>query len=128
MAARSFLIAVIASVLVAMAMAAPANNVTSTAHPSAIMTAEVTLKTAQPSASSKMQSSASAKLSSASVKPSASVRLSTAAPRPTKTAAYSTQGLPASIFPSNSYDFADTHPLNDGRKTLSLQASAAASN
>ncbi|KAK4519865.1 uncharacterized protein ATC70_010109 [Mucor velutinosus] len=118
MAARSLLIAVIAAVLVVMTMAAPA-NVTSTAQPSAVKTAEVTLQTSQ-------VSSASAKLS-ASVKSSASVRLSTAAPRPTKTAAYSTQGLPASIFPSNSYDFADTHPLNDGRKTLSLQASATGS-
>ncbi|GAN07096.1 hypothetical protein MAM1_0148c06587 [Mucor ambiguus] len=119
MAARLLLITVIAAVLAVMAMAAPA-NVTSTAQPSAIMTAEVTLKTAQVSASNSMQSSAS-------LKSSASAKLSTAAPTPTKTAVYSTQGLPASIFPSNSYDFADTHPLNDGRKTLSLQASATGS-
>ncbi|CAO3622997.1 unnamed protein product [Mucor fragilis] len=115
MAARSFFIAVIASVWAAMAMAAPA-NVSTTAQTSTIMTAEVTLHTAQVSASSIMSSFASAK-------PSASAKLSTASPRPTKTAAYSTQGLPASIFPSISYDFADTHPFNDGIETLSLQAS-----
>ncbi|KAL9540806.1 hypothetical protein PS6_010586 [Mucor atramentarius] len=92
MAVRSLFITVIVAVLATMIMAAPA-NVTTSAQPSVIMTAEVSLQTAQVSASAK---------------------LSTASPRPTKTAAYSTQGLPASIFPSNSYTFADTNPFNDG--------------
>ncbi|KAL7315090.1 hypothetical protein PS15m_006586 [Mucor circinelloides] len=107
MAVRSLFITVIVAVLATMIMAAPA-NVTTSAQPSVIMTAEVSLQTAQVSAS-------------------ASAKLSTASPRPTKTAAYSTQGLPASIFPSNSYTFADTNPFNDGMKTLSLQAVATGS-
>ncbi|CAO0799033.1 unnamed protein product [Mucor circinelloides] len=104
MAVRSLFIAVIVAVLATMIMAAPA-NVTTTAQPSVTMTAEVTLQTAQASASAS----------------------ASASPRSTKTAAYSTQGLPASIFPSNSYTFADTNPFNDGMKTLSLQAVATGS-
>jgi hypothetical protein len=97
MVARSLFVAAIIAALATITMAAP-TNVTATAQVSASKTA---------------QSSASGKVSVSNIS--------------TKTSEYSTQGLPASIFPTNSFAFSDTKPLNDGLETLSLQAAATAS-
>ncbi|CEP14496.1 hypothetical protein [Parasitella parasitica] len=101
MATRSLLIVVILAVFIALSKAAPANT-TTTAKPSVIKTANVSLKTSQHSASKTIRSSASA----------------------SKPTGYLTKGLPASIFPTNSFHLSDSNPLYDGLKTLSLQAKA----
>lgn len=110
MAARSLFIVAIIAALAVMTMAAPA-SATEVAQISVVKTTEVSLKTNQVSASKTVQSSAKASASGKASDPKIAIKASV----------YSTQGLPASIFPTNSYSFSDSKPLDDGLETLSLQ-------